>query len=310
MSADDRALIAAMELLRRQMADLPMAIVQNLAQYQSGRATRGAPGAPVGGGTGAGSDRFTLTSGITTLGLQFAKLLGPLVALHTFLSASTSGFSVFSKAMQLFAATIAPVLMPAFFLLAVALAATSEVIFTKMMPALETFFSLILSTGIPAVAQFVEDIGRAADALKDLSSLDLGIGGIGGGDLGAALGAGPLGFFPGGGALLRAARPEGDAAGARGATTRAVRDTLAELRLSMGPAASTGTIASIASRAQLAALQSPFERRMLDMMERVTRAMERAAGGEVAPGLRAPGAGVAAAAAGGLEGFLRPRGGP
>jgi hypothetical protein len=295
-----RALIAAMELLRKAMTDLPQALINNMTRTGGGAAGAGRAGATGGGGGAVGTG---------ALALSLARLLGPLAALNTFLSATTSGFSVFSKAMALFATAVAPVLMPAFFLLSVALAATSEVLFTQLAPALEGFYRIILNYGIPVITQFVNVIAEAAEALGQLS--DASVGGVKGLDV---LAAGALPFMPGlagpylfdrisggsgDGRAFGAAVGGGSGPGA-GATRRAIADTLAELRLSMGPAASTGSIASVYTRAQMAAFQSPFERRMLEMMERVTAAISRAAG-EPGAGRFTPGA---AGALGGAAGEL------
>jgi hypothetical protein len=288
MTAELRALTAAVDLLRQQMADLPAAIIQNLT---TARATQppapgdrgdGRPARRAAGGNDAGS----------ALAASFARLLGPLAALATFLSQTTSGFALFGKAVNLLASTLAPVLLPAFFLLAVALAALSEVIFTRGLPVLEGFFSLIINTAIPAIVRFVDMVISAAEALDDLSKVKIGgeeIGGEGVAALAAPLFAPMLAPFaalgfgldradratggPGvGERLMGGARPE-----ARGAVGRGMADALAELRLSLGPQASSGTAASVYSRAQMAAFQSPFERRMLDIGERVIRALERSA---------------------------------
>lgn len=293
-AAELRALTAAVEILRQQMADLPLAIVTNMEDAARRRADAERPRGPAdpdrprrappsrGGGASAG---------LAALAGSFAKLLGPLAALGTFLNASTSGFDLFNKAIKLFATTLAPVLMPAFFLLAVALAATSEVLWGQLAPALEGMFGVILNYGIPTIVRFLDMVLSAAEALEKLSKMDTGVGGVKGADL---LAAGAL-VVPGlqipAGMYLydRAAGGSGDGRaygdrigggtrdGARGATGRAIADTLAELRLSMGPQASTGNISSVYSKAQMAALnQSPFERRMLEMMERVTGALTRA----------------------------------
>lgn len=294
LGAEMRLLGVAIEFLRRDMADLPLAIVQNLQSPPAGpppkpTATSGpASRSPTSGRDAAGG----VAAGLGALALSFGKLLGPLAALSTFLSASTSGFAVFNKAIQLFATTLAPLLLPPFFLLAVALAATSEALFAELAPALEGMFAVILNYGIPTITFFVDMIASAAEALKKMSEMDLGIGGVKGGDLTAALGllspgtmvtsgmylADRLSGGSGDGRAYGESVGGGTGAKARGATGRALADTLAELRLSTGPQASSGSITSVYSRAQMASLsQSPFERRMLEMMEKVVGSISRAA---------------------------------
>jgi hypothetical protein len=323
-----RALAAAIELLRRQMADLPLAIIDNLSRTRQGQTN--AAGEPVGGGTGAGRGRGAadrMGTAVGALALSFAKLLGPLAALHTFLSASTSGFSVFNKAINLFAAVLAPVLLPAFFLLAVALASVSEVLFTRLAPAMETFFNVMISTGIPIITRFIDMIAVAADALGKLAAAPGVIASMGGastnpGMLSATGGIAGL-LFAGGAGAGGAAAPAGAggadvAAGRPGAgggspVGRAIKDTLAELRLSMGGQASVGSVAGVYTKAQMASFQSPFERRILAIGEEVVRMMARATGERV-PGTgvgtdRAPGGapergGVGGGLAGGFFGGL------
>jgi hypothetical protein len=322
-----RALAAAIELLRRQMADLPLAIIDNLSRTRQGQTN--AAGEPVGGGTGAGRGRGAadrMGTAVGALALSFAKLLGPLAALHTFLSASTSGFSVFNKAINLFAAVLAPVLLPAFFLLAVALASVSEVLFTRLAPAMETFFNVMISTGIPIITRFIDMIAVAADALGKLAAAPGVIASMGGASTNPGMlpatggiagllfagGAGGGGAGPGGvaaGADVAAGRP-----GAGGSPVgRAIKDTLAELRLSMGGQASVGSVSGVYTKAQMASFQSPFERRILAIGEEVMRMMARATGERV-PGTgvgteRPPGAapergGVGAGLAGGFFGGM------
>jgi hypothetical protein len=292
MTAELRALTAAVDLLRQQMADLPAAIIQNLT---AARATQppapgdrgdGRPARRAAGGNDAGS----------ALAASFARLLGPLAALATFLSQTTSGFAIFSKAIGLFAATLAPVLLPVFFVLGVALLALSEILMDRLLPVMEEWFKFVLNTAIPAIVRFVDVIISAAEALKDISSLRVGGEELGSGGLAAlamplfapmlapfaALGLGAdradrATGGPGvGERLMGGARPE-----ARGATGRGMADMLEEVRLAMGPQASSGSVASINTRAQMASFQSPFERRMLDWMDRIYRTLS----GSARPGM-------------------------
>jgi hypothetical protein len=349
ISEGDRAIIVAIELLRDRITQLPLAIAQNAASAAA-EATRptGPANAPATGGSGSGGPINRAANAAGMLATRFAAILGPLAAFGRLLAAPTSGMSVFSRALSLLAASIAPILLPAIFLLTVGLAASSEVIFSKLMPALEGFYRLILSSGIPTVLQFVETVGRATSALVALADSKVGkavmSGDSGGGMFGGfnrtldrlgyltglssddpdkgrstlgSLEAGADDFMrmmPGGSRLVGLknwaasqlggnglvgggdATGGGTAAGlSSGAVGRARADTLRELMLSMGPKASSGSVSSVWSRAQMASLnQSPFERRMLDMMSTVVGAISRADG---TPGTgrfteRMPGGGI------------------
>lgn len=334
LSDDGRATLAALSFIQSQLANLPLAIAQNAAGATQ-TAASGPPKSP------AESPDRTGRRGAVAVDMllgSLVRLLGPLAALHTFLGASTSGFSIFTSAMRVFATAVAPILLPAFFLLSTALIAGSEVIFQKLLPSLGQFFSFVLQSGIPAVVAFAETVGRATAALKWLADSKLGGAAVnvatgavgGGGPLGAlsrtfdrltgegwggdgsVLGGMKAGhralddlfrLAPGGlgesivghkTALLKAVggadadpysgvgvdRDAGGtgAGGAAAATGRAMKDTLRELLLSMGPKAQQGSVSSVWSRAQMSVLsQSPFERRMLEMMSEVVKRMSMAA---------------------------------
>lgn len=365
-----KALAAAIELLRRQIADLPAAILntagktpEQLADEAHARGQSAYDAMGFGRDEGFGGDRLRsgagnvdagpgvrefvgalreagrnglakLTGSAVALGVSFTRLLGPLSSWTTFLTSSTSGFQVFSQAMQLFVASVAPVFMPAFFLLAVGLAAASDAIWKRLAPALDSFYKLVLQSGIPAMRAFADMVGRATSALASLADTKVGrlvAGGDGrGGRLGALdrLTGGESGvemdasggfsdkavaygkrLQRGAADLLTTAMPFGGETASRGVfalnksifgedadpysgrgvrrtgepggadeTRKALGDTLRQMILSMGPKPSVGSAASVYSRAQQAALgQTPFERRMLEMMQTVTQTLTRSA---------------------------------
>jgi hypothetical protein len=343
-TAGDRAIIAAIELLRARVTQLPLAMAQNAAMAaeeslrQSQPAAGGDGGGPRQGFFGRGISRVTAAADL--LAARFSALLGPLASFGTYLNAPTSGMSVLSKAINLFAASVAPVILPATVLLSTALAAAGDVVFKKLVPALEGFYKLVLSSGIPAVQSFVSIVGRATQALIYLADSAAGKallqGGVPGGKLGALdrLTGGGNGAemntgsttteavaaytkfvrrnfedavtaaLPYGGETLAGANAwmgnkigglwglsEEDADARRGmgtrsgsdglvngATKRAQADVLKELMLSFGPKASVGSVSSIYSRAAMSSLgQTPFERRMLEMMQTVVSRIGRAA---------------------------------
>lgn len=98
-----------------------------------------------------------------TLGRHFAFVLGPLAAFGTILSANNSGFSVFGRAVQLIGATFAPLVLPVFALFAAALLSASDMILSKLLPALGDFYKWFLDHGLPSAAKKVEDAADAID---------------------------------------------------------------------------------------------------------------------------------------------------
>lgn len=92
---------------------------------------------------------------------RFLAVLGPLYALSTVLGQANSGMGVFQKSINVFAATLAPVLLPVFAMLAAGLLSISDVIWAKLLPALEGFYRWMLKHGVPIVEEGI----AAADDL-------------------------------------------------------------------------------------------------------------------------------------------------
>ncbi len=96
---------------------------------------------------------------------KFAVVFGPLIALSTVLGQTNSGFGVFQKTLQVFAATLAPILLPVFALLGAAVLTVSDKIWQELLPKLGDWYKWILDVGIPALEKFTKAIGNAAGAL-------------------------------------------------------------------------------------------------------------------------------------------------
>lgn len=90
------------------------------------------------------------------LARKFALVLGPLVAFQTLLSQSSSGFSTFTKAVSVFGATLAPLLLPVFAVLSAAVVAVSDVIWKELQPKLSEWYDWVLKSAIPATRRLVE----------------------------------------------------------------------------------------------------------------------------------------------------------
>lgn len=217
-----QALTVAIELLRKQIADLPLATANNVQQaiqtaddaprgpsaYDASAFNRNADnGSPLVGGGSAdvakSSDFFNrnlnafggrLSTTANVVGGAFGRLLGPLGSLNTFLGSSTSGMSVFNGALSLFANSIGPVVMPVLFTFSVGLAGAADSVSKKLLPSLDSFSRWVLASGLPAMESLANAAGKATQALIWLGDSKLGklLGGgdaKGGPNVGGQLGA-------------------------------------------------------------------------------------------------------------------------
>lgn len=100
------------------------------------------------------------------LAAQFGRVLAPLVAFGTLLSAQNSGMSAFGKAVNVLASTLAPILLPGIVLLAAGILSVSDVIWTRLKPNLEGFMSFVLDTAVPAVERLVTELDSLTDAVS------------------------------------------------------------------------------------------------------------------------------------------------
>lgn len=175
LSEGEKAIVLALDILTRQVTQQTF----NLAEWRAEEAARTAPAAAEPAGAAPRQSLFNramggMTAAIGALAGRFAALLGPLALFGTFLAAPTAGLSVFTGALRLFAASVAPVILPLVFTLSVGLASAGDVIFKKLLPALDGFTKFVLQTGIPAMAQFADAAGRATETIKILADSQVG----------------------------------------------------------------------------------------------------------------------------------------
>lgn len=97
----------------------------------------------------------------------FLMVLTPLVTFATVLNQTTSGFRMFLGSVNILAATLAPILLPGFVLLAAAVLALSDKIWAEMVPALADFYKWVFSHAVPALSTFVDWLFRAVDGVAD-----------------------------------------------------------------------------------------------------------------------------------------------
>lgn len=131
-------------------------------------------------GGGSTSPRASLASQSTSglkdvveriLGSFTAKLaivLGPLTAFATILGSANSGFGVFLKTVNVLAASLAPLLLPAFVLLGAAVLTVSDYIWSKLQPALGEFYKWIFENAIPALSALVEAFNEASRRIEKI----------------------------------------------------------------------------------------------------------------------------------------------
>lgn len=285
-----RAYEAAVRLFSTSLTQLPMMILSNV---MAGRTAflglekkpvtpgGGKAGSPAPGEAGGGAEGAAVAGGpvgiAVGIALTFARVVGD--AIKTLMSAPTSGAQVFNKAMGLLTAAVAPVLIPAIFLLSVAAAAASQIIFSELLPVVGELAAILFQAVIPAMVQFAQMLAAAARVGRQAAQFQAkpvdwilnggkgGSPGAGGGQQGGAMGwltrnlgplSGPLGGFVN----------QGDRAKGQEAVRKAMQETMKEMQLLMmsTPVAAGGS-ASAYTRAQTAALgQSPFEKNIQDMM--------------------------------------------
>jgi hypothetical protein len=208
---DEALMIVAIELLRREVANLPLAIAMNAGRTAGGPTPPGAtpPASPpqppsltpavfdrpqavlivgprplpvtvVGGkpGGGAPKDKEDDPGMLGKLFKQFfgtfVAMLGPVAVFAAILHSELSGIRVLVGALNLFASAIAPVLLPITFALAVALAAASDMIWRKIAPALEGFYKVMIDSVIPVIEHFADVAGKAAEGLMKIANSSLG----------------------------------------------------------------------------------------------------------------------------------------
>ena len=117
-----------------------------------------------GGGGGGGSS----SSMAKAIAARFLAVLGPLYALSTVLNQTNSGMGVFQKAVSVMGATLAPILLPVFAILASALLSLSDFIWSKILPALGEFYDWVLKVLVPFAVKKGEAAESAVEGGQDL----------------------------------------------------------------------------------------------------------------------------------------------
>jgi hypothetical protein len=261
--------------------------------------------------------KSAVSSGIFKAILQnLALIVAPLSLLHTLLSQSTSGFQLFTGALNLVAASLAPILLPGFILVSGLLLALSAILADNIEPAFDAIATLLVGTVIPAVERvvdiftqlyeairsFMQDIAElmpegskepikgglvggiwqpgAPDVVRDALNNPALMGGVRvaardeANKVRVARGEAPL---PRIGEVDKAGeqRRKNDANNFMKEFVRGIRDAANQFKWDTGSKASITGIVQASRAAQLAAMQSPYETRMLDIVGKVHKAVDK-----------------------------------
>lgn len=122
---------------------------------------------------------------------RFLAVIGPLYAMSTILNQTNSGFGVFQKAIGVLGATLAPILLPVFAMLAAGVMTVADIIWRELLPALKDWYEWFLNNK-KAVGEVAGGIGGIA-AGGGLAAIAGKFGG-GGATFGGGIGGAAKGF--------------------------------------------------------------------------------------------------------------------
>ena len=288
----------AADMLRQFQADPRQRQLDEIAE----RRKREAEDAILAREKSGGTRQMQGSGAIEMLAQKFGAVIGPLQIFSQILQSNASGFQILSSAVQLLAATLAPILLPIVIALAGALLDLQQEIQGELLSGLREWSRLIFGTLLPilnelvlmfrgvidTLADFMLAMGNAAadaaewfqdkiDAVDEVINAGkdaaVVVGKTGDGDFSGAAGAG--GSFDG--PAVAPAAAGGVAAGGAGAAggRRGVDDALASFRASFGAKASYTGLADVGRQAQLAGLQGdPIQKRMVDLLARIADGVE------------------------------------
>lgn len=89
---------------------------------------------------------------------KLGSVLGPLAIFAQVIGSAGSGFQVLMTAVKLLAATLAPILLPVFAVIAAALVELSDKIWADLLPHLESWYTYIIENLLPALRQFFDAV--------------------------------------------------------------------------------------------------------------------------------------------------------
>jgi len=155
--------------LSTEMAALAAAVRDTGAQSGQGGGARGVPTARDPANYATASAAAGTARVFTVFAAKLAVIFGPLAALGTVLSQTASGAGVFQKSIQVLGATLAPILLPVFTLLAAAILTASDEIWKQLVPNLKRWYAWVAEEGIPKMVEFVEWVSKAAKSALEFA---------------------------------------------------------------------------------------------------------------------------------------------
>jgi hypothetical protein len=224
---------------------------------------------------------------------------------------ANAGAKVFGGALSVLANTVGTALVPVFVVLAAGALSVSDYLTEKLLPNLEKWADAVfnfadriggtvdkITTGYDKGWEWIKQVNNSTKPIHDSGVVDRVNAGISASTaapfnassdeislIKAALGQAKPDVEGGawGWKMIANAKPIEDGGGSPSGGggsrfQRAMKDILVEMRRGQGSPASFGSLADASRQAQLAAFGSPFERRMLQMTERMLSAMEKTAG--------------------------------
>jgi hypothetical protein len=130
-------------------------------------AAAGAKAVGRGAAAGAKGVGSVLTAAISPFAVKLMAVLGPMALLAATLSQATSGFQLVISSTKLLASSLAPILLPFAFMLAVALASLSDVIWAELAPNLQNWYRIVVGELIPRTQELITNF-------KDLVTVPYG----------------------------------------------------------------------------------------------------------------------------------------
>jgi hypothetical protein len=303
---EDKALIVAMELLRRAIGDNTVSIAANTRRTEDDFATQAQATSAFVSGANGDSERFRFGGSedfrpsqpsalrdsvsaeppggepgasalLSVFGVveKLSAIAGPAAIVAQVLQSNLNSLQLLDAGVQSVVGVLAPVLVPATALAASGFVAASEILDTELVPALDTF-SALFTSGIPVLEAF---IGRLAASTKaaQLFAESASVSSTGPAGLGDEF-ANPTPEVDPLSNLVSGASGGGE--DATNLSRSALSDVMQSLRTNVGSRASITGLDQAGKNAPLTALnQDSLEARLLQMqldtLNRIERALSR-----------------------------------
>lgn len=211
---------------------------------------------------------------------KFQAIVGPAALVSAVLNSTVSGFGTLQKSVQVFASTIAPLLLPVTLSLSAAMLALADVVGSDGVPIIEKWTEFILNDGIPAIVFLVDMFAEAAKGAQDFAE------GVADAVAWVKRQIDAVNPFGGDdnsdertiGGMQWSGREGGDK------VSDGLRDSLQSLRQSVGSRGTVSALAGIGQGAQQAVVQGdPIEQRLMRQQIATLERIEAKLPGRAAP---------------------------